>query len=46
MKHLRLILEFEYIIGKTGAIETDIKEDPRPKIKDKLFADLQDADDW
>ncbi|XP_023014927.1 viral IAP-associated factor [Leptinotarsa decemlineata] len=38
--------EFEYIIGKTGAINTDIKEDPRPKIKDKMFSDLADTNDW
>ncbi|XP_017777579.1 PREDICTED: viral IAP-associated factor homolog [Nicrophorus vespilloides] len=38
--------EFEYIIGKTGAIQTDIKEDPKPKIKDKMFADLADTNDW
>lgn len=39
-------LELEYIIGKSGAIETNIKEDPRPAIKDKLFADLADTNDW
>ncbi|KAJ8948958.1 hypothetical protein NQ318_022980 [Aromia moschata] len=38
--------ELEYILGKTGAIETDIKEDPRPKIKDKLFSDLAETNDW
>lgn len=38
--------EFEYLIGHTGAIETDIKEDPRPTIKDKMFADLADTNDW
>ncbi|CAH1155728.1 unnamed protein product [Phaedon cochleariae] len=38
--------EFEYLIGNTGAIETNIKEDPRPKIKDKLFSDLADTNDW
>lgn len=44
---LYLFLEFEYIIGQTGAIETDIKEDPRPAIRDKLFTDLADANnDW
>lgn len=41
-----LISEFEYLLGKTGAVETDIKEDPRPKIKDKLFTDLADTNDW
>lgn len=43
---LFLIAEFEYIVGQTGAINTDIKEDPRPKIKDKMFADLSDSNDW
>ncbi|CAG9839639.1 unnamed protein product [Diabrotica balteata] len=38
--------EFEYIIGKTGAIETTIKEDPRPKVKDKMFSDLAETNDW
>ncbi|VEN45238.1 unnamed protein product [Callosobruchus maculatus] len=38
--------EFEYLLGKTGAVNTTIKEDPRPKIKDKLFSDLSDSNDW
>lgn len=38
--------EFEYILGQYGAIETDIKEDPRQAIKDKLFSDLSDTNDW
>lgn len=38
--------EFEYIIGRTGAIETNIKEDPRPKVKDKMFSDLAETNDW
>nr|CAH7728706.1 unnamed protein product [Callosobruchus chinensis] len=38
--------EFEYLLGKTGAVNTTIKEDPRPKIKDKLFSDLSDTNDW
>lgn len=38
--------EFEYLIGKTGAIETNIKEDPKPAVKDKLFSDLADSNDW
>jgi len=38
--------EFEYLIGKTGAVETSIKEDPRPTIKDKMFTDLASANDW
>lgn len=42
-----IFLEFEYILGQTGAIETDIKEDPRPAIRDKLFSDLADTNnDW
>ncbi|KAK9885924.1 hypothetical protein WA026_013802 [Henosepilachna vigintioctopunctata] len=38
--------ELEYMLGKTGAIDTDIKENPRPRIQDKLFADLDQANDW
>ncbi|RZC33247.1 NADH dehydrogenase [ubiquinone] complex I, assembly factor 7 -like [Asbolus verrucosus] len=38
--------EFEYLIGKTGAIETSLKEDPRPAVKDKMFADLASTNDW
>lgn len=38
--------EFEYLLGLYEAIPTDIKEDPRPAIKDKLFADLADNNDW
>ncbi|XP_065162052.1 viral IAP-associated factor homolog [Atheta coriaria] len=38
--------EFEYILGKAGAVNTDIKEDPRPKIQDKMFQDLADTNDW
>ncbi|CAH1975434.1 unnamed protein product [Acanthoscelides obtectus] len=40
------IEEFEYLLGKAGAINTPIKEDPRPKIKDKLFSDLSETNDW
>lgn len=40
------IEEFEYIIGTTGAIETEIKEDPRQQVKDKMFAELADTNDW
>lgn len=36
--------EFEYIIGQTGAIPSDIKEDPRPKIRDKMLSDLNEID--
>lgn len=38
--------EFEYIIGRYGAIETDIKDDPRQTTKDKLLSDLHDTNDW
>ncbi|KAF7283143.1 viral IAP-associated factor [Rhynchophorus ferrugineus] len=38
--------EFEYLLGKTGAIETNITEDPRPKVKDKLMQDLASTNDW
>uniref|UniRef100_A0A6M2DJ77 Putative conserved phosducin-like protein n=1 Tax=Xenopsylla cheopis TaxID=163159 RepID=A0A6M2DJ77_XENCH len=38
--------EFEYLIGKSGAVNTDITEDPRPVVKDKLFSDLADSNDW
>lgn len=43
---LLIVAEFEYILGQTGAINTDITEDPRPKIKDKLFSELADTNDW
>ena len=26
--------EFEYLLGKTGAIDTDIKDDPKPKVQE------------
>ena len=47
--------EFEYLIGKTGAIKTDIKNDPKPKVKDVMMSslrgnkdhdDLSDEGDW
>lgn len=38
--------EFEYIIGRYGAIETDIKDDPRQTTKDKLLSDLHETNDW
>lgn len=38
--------EFEYLLGQVEAIPTDMKEDPRPKIKDKMFSDLSDNNDW
>ena len=48
--------EFEYLIGKTGAINSDIKKDPRPKVRDVMMSSLRngngndddssDNDDW
>lgn len=40
------IEEFEYMLGLYNAIKTDINEDPRQKVKDKLFSDLADTNDW
>lgn len=38
--------EFEYMLGKYGAIQTNIKEDPRQTVRDKMFSDLADTNDW
>jgi len=45
--------EFEFMLGKSGAIETDIKEDPKPKVKDFMMSSLgcgndndDDGNDW
>lgn len=38
--------EFEYMLGLYEAIKTEIKEDPRQQVKDKLFSDLADTNDW
>ncbi len=44
--------ELEFMLGKLGAIDnTDIKEDPRPKVNDVMLAKLKndadsDDDDW
>ena len=38
-------VEFEYILGKAGAINTPIKKDPRPKVKDALMSQLGKKDD-
>ena len=47
--------EFEYLIGKTGAVKTEIKDDPKPKVKDVMMSslrgnrndeDLSDEGDW
>lgn len=40
------IEEFEFLLGQYGAIKTDITEDPRQQIKDKLFSELADNNDW
>lgn len=37
--------ELEFMLGQSGAINTEIKEDPRPQIRDKMFADLDDKSD-
>ncbi|CAG9127980.1 unnamed protein product [Plutella xylostella] len=37
--------ELEFILGQAGAVDTKITEDPRPKIKDKMFQDLGN-NDW
>jgi hypothetical protein len=38
--------ELEYLLGKVGAVNTDITEDPRPQVQDVLFRDLNDHNDW
>jgi hypothetical protein len=47
--------EFEYLIGNTGAVDTKIKDDPKPKVKDVMMSslrgnndndDLSDEGDW
>lgn len=41
------LIELEWMLGQTGAIDTNIKENPRPKVKDVLFSQLSsDANDW
>merc|ERR1711874_796707 len=32
--------EFEYLLGKTGAIKTEITSDPRPQVKDVMMSAL------
>lgn len=34
------------MLGLYNVIPTDIKEDPRPAIKDKLFSELSHNNDW
>ena len=46
--------EFEYLLGQMGAIETTIKDDPKPKVRDVMMSslrgnkedDLSDEGDW
>ena len=47
--------EFEFLLGRTGAIKTEIKEDPKPRVKDVMMSslrgnrqddDLSDEGDW
>lgn len=38
--------ELEYMLGQYGAIKTDVQDDPRQQVKDKLFSDLADTNDW
>lgn len=35
--------ELEWMLSGTGAIKTDIEKDPRPKIRDALFSQLQNG---
>lgn len=34
--------ELEFMLGQVGAVPTEIKEDPKPQIRDKMLADLED----
>jgi len=46
--------ELEYLLGKSGAVSTTIKDDPKPKVKDVMMSslrgndndDLSDEGDW
>jgi hypothetical protein len=47
--------EFEFLLGRTGAIQTSIKDDPKPKVRDVMMStlrqtrdndDLSDEGDW
>merc|ERR1712192_9938 len=45
--------EFEFMLGKSGAIETGVKDDPKPKVKDFMMSSLgcgndndDDGNDW
>jgi len=37
--------EFEFIIAKTGAVQSEIKKDPTKKIKDVMMSSLRNQDD-
>ena len=37
--------EFEFLLGRLGAVETSIKEDPKPKVKDVMFSNLRGGKD-
>jgi ABC-type ATPase involved in cell division len=32
--------EFEYILGKSGAVKSSITKDPRPKVRDAMMSQL------
>ncbi|KAJ8893796.1 hypothetical protein PR048_006397 [Dryococelus australis] len=45
--------ELEWMLGQAGAVQTQLEEDPRPKVRDVLFSrlnagknDLSDDNDW
>lgn len=38
--------ELEFLLGRVGAVETNVLDDPRPKVQDKLFRDLAENNDW
>lgn len=38
--------ELEYLLAQTKAINSEILEDPRPQVRDVLFRDLSDNNDW
>jgi len=43
-------VELEWMLGKIGAVPTEITEDPKPQVKDVLFSKLRgnddDGNDW
>ena len=36
--------EFEYLLGKTGAIKTEITSDPTPQVKDVMMSALGNSE--